>query len=359
LLRLLRSLPSDEFECHVVVPSEPPLRAEFEKAGATIHVVPMRRISRSYGAREWIAYAWLWPRSVREIRWLIRQLNIDVVHSNSLHSWYGWAAARRTRRPHLWHAREIVIQSPAALSVERLLTRRFATMVICMSRAIAEQLNARKVVVLYESVDADEFHPGLAGSFRSGVGIADDVPLVGAAGRIDSWKGLDVLLDAFELANAGQRPEARFELVIAGATVAGKERLAVQLERRARALRGVHWLGPRDDLPAVLADLDLFVLPSTAPEPYGLVVVEALACGVPCVVSNAGGVVEIAVAAPAGAAGVVPPGNPHALAAALRTRLDPNAARSAAQRAARPSLAPRVPAGAFASLVREISRAGR
>src|SRR5207249_6815735 len=115
-------------------------------------------------------------------------------------------------------------------------------------------------------------HPGLAGSFRSGVGIADDVPLVGAAGRIDSWKGLDVLLDAFELANAGQRPEARFELVIAGATVAGKERLAVQLERRARALRGVHWPGPRAGLPAVPADHGRSVPRSPPPEPHRLLV---------------------------------------------------------------------------------------
>jgi hypothetical protein len=42
-----------------------------------------------------------------------------------------------TRRPHVWHAREIVVQSDRALTVERFLTRRFATRVICMSAAWA------------------------------------------------------------------------------------------------------------------------------------------------------------------------------------------------------------------------------
>ena len=50
LLRMLRSLPSDEFECHLVVPADPPLRAELEAAGVRIHIVPMARISTSHGA---------------------------------------------------------------------------------------------------------------------------------------------------------------------------------------------------------------------------------------------------------------------------------------------------------------------
>ena len=57
LLRMFRSLPPDEFECHVVVPAEPPLRTDFEAAGVTVHIVPMRRISTSHGALQWVGYA--------------------------------------------------------------------------------------------------------------------------------------------------------------------------------------------------------------------------------------------------------------------------------------------------------------
>ena len=88
------------------------------------------------------------------------------------------------------------MQSRAALRVEHLLTRRFATDVIAMSQAIADQLDAPRTHVVRETVDGAEFRPDRAGRFREHAGIPDDVPLVGAAGRLDTWKGFDVFLDA-------------------------------------------------------------------------------------------------------------------------------------------------------------------
>ena len=97
----------------------------------------------------------------------------------------------------------------------------------------------------------------------------------------------------------------------------GKESLFAQLEACAARTTGAHWLGPRTDLPDVLADLDVFVLPTTEPEPYGLVVVEALASGVPVVVTDAGGPREIAAQAGEEHALLVPPADPAALAAGI------------------------------------------
>jgi glycosyltransferase involved in cell wall biosynthesis len=314
LLRMVRSLPSEEFDCHLVLPGPSPLAAEYASAGATIHEIPMRRISTGHGGKQWAGYAAGWAPSVARIARLVRRLDASVVHTNSLHSWYGWAAAAATRRPHVWHAREIVVQSAAALRLERVLTRRFATEVICMSQAIADQLNARRIRVIRETVDPAEFRPGLSGAFRARVGIRDDVPLVGAAGRFDTWKGFGVLLDAFERAKA-QRPE--IELVVAGTPVDGKEAFATSLAARAGQIADVHWVGHRTDMPELYADLDTFVLPSTEPEPYGLVAVEALASGAPVVVTVAGGALEILDRAPAGSGRAVPPGDAGALARAI------------------------------------------
>jgi len=332
LLRMVRSLPRPEFECHVVVPAEPPLRPDFEAAGVEVHVVPMRRISRSHRRRDWIGYALAWPVTVVRLARLLRQLDIDVVHTNSFHSWYGWAASLLARRPHVWHGREIVVQSNAALAVERFLIPRFSARVLSMSQAIADQLDGVDVVVVHETPDPDEFTPGRAGRFRPRVPIDDRVPLVGAAGRIDSWKGVDVLLDAFERVRASR---ADVELVVAGGPVRGKEALFASLATTARATPGVHWLGARDDVADLLADLDLFVLPSTEPEPYGLVLVEALMSGTPVIATDAGGPREIIAEATPSSGRLVPVGNHEALATAVLAALDELPATTAAARAAR------------------------
>ena len=350
---MVRSLPPDEFDCHVALPGPPPLAEEYAAAGATLHTIPMERLSTSHAAGDWAGYVAGWPIAVARLARLVRRLRVDIVHSNSLHSLYGWAAAAITRRPHVWQAREIVVQSRAALQLERFLAQHFAVKVVCMSQAIAAQLDPANVEVVYETVDPAEFRPALAGRFRAHVGIPDDAPLVGAVGRIDTWKGFDVLLDAFERA---KRQRADLHLVVAGAPVTGKEQLAMDLATRAAQLPDVHWLGPRNDTPELFADLDLFVLPSTEPEPYGIVVVEALASGTPAVVTDAGGAPEIVARAAPGSGTTVPPGDATALADAM-ARVAPVTTDGAA-RSRRPASQPPAATGRFAEIFREAAGGG-
>jgi glycosyltransferase involved in cell wall biosynthesis len=206
---------------------------------------------------------------------------------------------------------------------------------------------------VYESVDPAEFRPELAGRFRDRVGIPDDAPLVGAVGRIDTWKGFEVLLDAFERAKARRTD---LHLVVAGAPVTGKEQLAVDFATRATQLPDVHWLGPRTDTPELFADLDLFVLPSTEPEPYGIVVVEALASGAPVVVTDAGGAPEIVARAAPGSGTTVPPGDADALADAI-VRIAPVLTGRATRRL-RPALQPAAPTGRVAEIFRDAASRG-
>ena len=191
------------------------MASEFEATGAVLHVVPMERISTSHGAKAWAAYVLGWPRSVLQLWRLARELRPDVIHSNSLHSWYGWAAAWLARKPHIWHAREIVVQSRRALQVERFLALHFARRVIAVSKAVASQLHPRNVIVVHEEADPAEFFPGRAGRGRARLGLPDGALLVGYVGRIDTWKGVDVLLDSVPSLQR-ERPGDDVRLVIAG-----------------------------------------------------------------------------------------------------------------------------------------------
>ena len=212
------------------------------------------------------------------------------------------------------HAREIVVQSGAALRVERALCRHFARRVIAVSYTVAAQLDPANVVVLDEYLDPDEFSPSHAGAFRTRVGVADEAPVVGAVARLDPLKGLDVLLDAYAIARV-TRPE--LQVVIVGSPVLGQDAYGVDLRARVAATPGVQLFESRDDVPDVMADLDVLAFPSVEPESYGLVLVEALASGTPVVASDHGGPPEIVARATPGTATVVPPGDADALGTAL------------------------------------------
>jgi len=317
------------------------MAAELRAAGATVHVLPMRRITTSGTTRYWVNYLAAWPVSVIRLAALARRLDVGVVHTNSLHSWYGWAAAAITRRPHVWHAREIVVQSGAALRLERVLCRRFADTVVAVSAAVAAQLDPANVVVVYDQVDPDEFRPGRAGSFRARIGLADDAVVVGALGRVDVWKGLEVLLDAVPTM---QRERPGLQVVVAGPPVAGKEAYATRLAERARVMPGVRWLGQRDDAAELVADMDVLVVPSTEPEPFGLTLIEALASGVPVVATAAGGPLEILGPKPGPAGRLVPPGDAQHLAAAVLELL-PDGPSGIEYRRGRPVLPTATPPG--------------
>jgi glycosyltransferase involved in cell wall biosynthesis len=167
--------------------------------------------------------------------------------------------------------------------------------------------------------------------------------------RIDTWKGFDILLDAFPTMRA-RRPD--LELVIAGGTVSGKEAYAAGLRQRAAEMAGVHWMGHRNDVGDLLADLDVFVQVSTEPEPFGLVVVEALASGVPVVAGAAGGPLEILGEGPADPdvppGRLVRPGDAAALAEAVVSLLPPGPSATEERRRRHPLRQPST--GDFASL---------
>lgn len=134
-------------------------------------------------------------------------------------------------------------------------------------------------------------------------------------GRVERRKGLEVLVRA--LARA---PDVDAELVVAGAgpEEAACRRLAASLGVRAR------WLGrlSDDDVARAYRAADVYCAPGLGGESFGIVLVEAMAAGAPLVCSDLPGFRAVAV----GAATLVPPGDPDALAGALRAVLSDDAA---------------------------------
>lgn len=169
--------------------------------------------------------------------------------------------------------------------------------------------------------------PEASSALRAELGIPERTPVVGMVARLDPMKDHDTFV-AMAGILAARHPEMRFVLVGRGCTAAAPLLAAAQ-----RRLEGrLHLLGERQDIPMLLAGMDVGVLTSAYGEGFPNVLGEALATGLPCVATDVGDAAAIL-----GDCGiVVPPRDAAALAAGVETLLARgDAERSAAQQRAR------------------------
>ncbi len=146
-----------------------------------------------------------------------------------------------------------------------------------------------KLIEMPNGVDAEQFSPGADHTgLRERLGISADAVVAAFAGTLDRahhFKRVDVAIDAMA-ALGDDSPH----LVVAG----GGELLESFRQRaRAAGIDGrVHFLGavPHPELPDVLRAADLFVLTTEPPESFGIVLIEAMACGLPVVATEYAGV---------------------------------------------------------------------
>jgi glycosyltransferase involved in cell wall biosynthesis len=204
--------------------------------------------------------------------------------------------------------------------VERRLSRRVRACV-SMTRAIEDHcrrggMRPDSFHVIYDGLDLDAFRPRRAAAeVRSEFGVAEDAEVAAVVGNVQPWKGQRVLVEALDLL-ARARP--RLVVWIVGGVHRSGEDYAAEVRRLAEA-RGlgerVLWVGARGDVPDVMNAADVIVHTSVRGEPFGRVIIEAMAVGKPVVATRAGGVPEFV--RDGEDALLVPPGDVAALAACL------------------------------------------
>lgn len=288
-----------------------------------VHVVPMPRLRGSPIA------AWHLARGSVDLARIVRREDVALLHSNVMRaSFYAAAAARLTSRPLVWHVRDIFGER----WYMRLMCKLSARAVAVSGAAAAPLPCRRKTVIVPNGLDPSRFDSTLDGRpFRAELQIPDDAPVVGCVGRLQDWKGQDRVLQAAALV-ARQRPDARF--VVIGATLFPSRRDYLG-ELRALAARlglgdRVIFTGYRDDMPSALAGLDVLVHAAEG-EPFGRVLIEAMAMARPVIAFASGGVPEIVIDGEGGR--LVSPGDVEALAAAVLALLaDSEYRRSVGQR---------------------------
>lgn len=204
--------------------------------------------------------------------------------------------------------------------VERWATRTNPDLVIANSRFTASSVNrtfARvPTAVVYLPVPRPEAtgHDGVRQTVRAGLGTPEDAVVILQASRLERWKGQAVHLEALGRLRSLPGWEAWFA---GGPQKGGEGEYFSSLERMAYDLGiadRVRFLGQRSDVPQLMAAADIYCQPNTAPEPFGIVYVEALHAALPVIASAFGGAAEIVTA---GCGVLTPPSDSAAVAQAL------------------------------------------
>ena len=194
---------------------------------------------------------------------------------------------------------------------------------------IGEGYDPDKVTVIRNGIDLSRFTPNTRGSKqREQLGLPQRTPVIAVLARLVPFKGIQYFLEAAALI-ASRIPESRF-LVIGDAHPGDDGRAyRQQLERYADRLglsQRLVFTGFRLDVPELLSEVTVSVLPCVSSEGLSNALLESMAAGVPVVATRVGGNPEVVADGMTGL--LVPPRNPEALANAISRLLqDPGLAR--------------------------------
>jgi glycosyltransferase involved in cell wall biosynthesis len=234
-------------------------------------------------------------------RWL-DQIEPDLIHTNGfkMHLLGAWTRPRRT--PLIWHIHDYV-------SLRRLMRRLLWTFrkasnaVIVNSRSVAKDLSqvlpGLRTLPIYNAIDLQRFSP--AGTLldldaKAGLPPAESGTVrVGLIATFARWKGHKVFLEALSRLSPGAVVRG---YIIGGPIYQtdGSQWSALDLHQAAERLGltgKVGFTGFLEDTPAAMRSLDVIVHASTQPEPFGMVIIEGMACGRAVIASQAGGAAEI------------------------------------------------------------------
>jgi len=382
LLNLVTHLNPSRYTPVVLLLQDGPLHAKLNQAGVETHIYSVASSVLSARKDTLGVKTLLQARDVFRaliavlgIARRIHALHVDLIHTNSLKAdIMGGLAARLCRKPVIWHVRDRIDSDylpGVVVKTFRRLSKLIPGWVIANSGATLNTLqrNARSSAAIPSGFALDPLweqpplppprqlrdgdtlggravvrvvHDGtlalaespsprpFPGPAPSGAG-GSACPRVALVGRITRWKGQHIFLQAAAWVHR-IFPDARFQIV--GAALFDERDYEAEIRATADELNAasyVEFLGFVGNIPELMAGIDMLVHASITGEPFGQVLIEAMAAGKPVVATNGGGVPEIVVHGETGL--LVPMGDAAAMADAIcRLLADPPRARKMGDR---------------------------
>lgn len=293
----------------VITLADGPLVEELKTRHVEVIVVPLSAHEQVLGDSGGLSLRLIWrlltalPFLVGTVLYLaaiIQKCRADVIHTNGMKAHLLGCLAAPRGIPLIWHLHDFTGQRRLAPWLLRLVSARVAG-AVAISHAVGA--DARRflpqipVTVIPNGIDTAHWVPGpgdgawldrLAGWAPGGSGVVR----VGLVATYALWKGHDIFLKAVSL--LGPMTDVRFFVIGGPIYSTGAQRTQHELEDMALQLGlQIGFVPLEPNMAAVYRSLDIVVHASTRPEPFGLVIAEAMACGRAVVVSRGGGAVEL------------------------------------------------------------------
>ena len=228
---------------------------------------------------------------------LIKQKKIDVIHAHNATAWfYGTWTSILTGVPIVYTEHDRSFPTPLRLKYFHYFFGKYATAVIAVSKAVKENLekyeHIKNVKVIYNGIDPDLFKPASIEEKvlkKKQLGLNKNDFVLGNVGRMDYWKNQRILI---EILPDLKKISPQIKLILVGG---GEEEGNLKKSAIKKGVKNdVIFLGQRSDVNQILKAFDIFVFPSLT-EGLPLVVIEAMATGLPIVASHVGGIPELVV----------------------------------------------------------------
>lgn len=300
LLNLVKSLDRSEFEPYVILPCEGELVNKLKKNNIHVEIIDYPILRRQYlNLKGIITYIIKYFKYSNKLVKKVKEYNIDIVHVNTIAVLEGIFIKKKTNVKLIWHIHEILQKPKILADFLAKIVGRYADKTIAVSDSVKENLEHRAkfknpIIVQYNGVDNDVFNEQndikyLQEEFK----IPQNAIIVGMIGRINSWKGQNDLLEASK--NLLEKYKNLYVIFIGG-VFNGQEWRKIELEEKINNQKNRSRIIIQDfrsDVHNIHNLINIFVLPSTNPDPLPTVVLESMATGKPIVAYKHGGVCEM------------------------------------------------------------------
>lgn len=301
MLDLIRNLDKTKFLAHVILPCDGILVDAMRKEGISVQVMPYPIMRRKYfNPKGIIQYGLGLLKYSVKIAKIAKKRHIDIVHTNTAATLEGCFVSRKLKVPQLWSIHEIIIRPKIMFKMTSKWISKYSSVTVTDSGAVKKHLMTsgyfkdEKIKVIYNGVESKRFSPDSDCRYLYDEwNIPKDARIIGMMGRVNGWKGQSDFLKA---ANVIMKKYPNVYTVFVGAAFKGEEwrekELADAIAQSPYKDRIIN-KGYRTDSEGIYKLYDVFVLPSTNPDPLPTVVLEAMATGKPVVSYRHGGVCEM------------------------------------------------------------------